>query len=230
MKYTVTAEEAAFTKAEKISRGVIKFDITPAQKSAKTMMTDWIDTELGSGRHLVMTTVMDGVYLDEIPVGEERLFFGRSDYFKDAGDIPTMPDVKVSAVLSVETGKFRLALKVKPESFEGTVRILWTAVKMEEKTVRPTGGEIPFYIENPPKVLHPGWKYTFSVHQDAAVESAPGAIVWSVSSESGEGEEYTGSIDASGELTAPQHPGIVEVTAAKEGTDFLASSFVVIAP
>ncbi len=356
MKCKVTIQDPAAAKVEAVCRGIVTLDIEPGSKSARTIMTDWIDTGLGSGRHLIFTSYLDGVYVDEIPVGEERVFYGRSDYFKNAEDIPAVPEVRTSAVLSTETGRFRLAVRVKPESFKGTVRILWTAIKASEvgaenevpeetavseetaapeetaaqeetweteetepqdapetaeETEMPQETEAPlesealqeteeaegiveaselceaeeaaeteetteigapeaeeeaeapetaeeaedavaveaaeepeaeedealeemeeepseFYIENIPQWLHTGWKYTFRVHQEGEAERTPGRILWSCESESGDGEAYSGSIDKYGQLTAPVNPGVVEVTAVKEGTDLLASCYVVI--
>ena len=249
MKYTITSETMKKARALSMSQGILRIDVESGGKGSKTILSDWIDTGLGPGRHSVTTAFVDAVLLDDMPLGEERLFFGRSDYFEDAGDIPAVPEVKTAAVLNVETGKIRLALRVKPASFTGTIRVLWNAVKLneeaaeavpeetaaeeipavEEETEEAPEKELRFFIENPPKFLHPGWKYTFRVHYDGIFKETD-RILWSLSSESGEGEEYTGSIDKFGQLTAPEKPGIVEVTATVEGTDLACSSYVMVTP
>lgn len=75
----------------------------------------------------------------------------------------------------------------------------------------------PFYIANPPKMLHPGWKYALWTNMDP--RQVP--IRWTV-------EEGQGTITSFGEYTAPMVPGVYEVKAFRADNDQMTSVYIVV--
>lgn len=74
-----------------------------------------------------------------------------------------------------------------------------------------------FYIENPPKLLHPGWKYTLRTNLGADCEK----VKWSAPSGAGVIDEY-------GEYTAPERQGMYEISASYNEGEMTASVYVVV--
>ncbi len=77
----------------------------------------------------------------------------------------------------------------------------------EENVSADTNPEEPavpdeFYIVNPPKVLHPNWRYVLRTNRDQTIDP----VEWSV-------EAGCGEINAYGEYHAPDHAGMYEVRA-----------------
>ncbi len=206
---------------EPYAAGEIKFQVADGQRSGRCFYTDWIDTELGAGRHELSFYVIDDMGFDEEPFQKERILWGDPQVFQQSTYIPAVPAVKLGAFLESETGRFQLGLQLINGMMPGTIRVAWQARKEEELTDKEQdiAKAQAFYIANPPKYLRPGMKYTFSIRKS---EDLSGTVVWRVM-----GEE-AGSINKFGTYTAPLRQGVFEVKAILEGTELSASVYVIV--
>lgn len=78
-----------------------------------------------------------------------------------------------------------------------------------------------FFIENPPKFLHGGWKYTLRCAAEPQRSLPMEEIEWSV-------QEGGGTIDTYGCYTAPEHPGMFEVFARHIPSGLSASAYMIV--
>lgn len=94
-----------------------------------------------------------------------------------------------------------------------------TPVTAEHVTEVPTSSTAveEFYIANPPKLLHPNWRYVLRTNVDQSVNP----VEWSV-------DEGCGEINGYGEYHAPQRAGMYEVRAKllKDGRE--ATAFIIV--
>lgn len=208
----------------------------------RSVMTDWIDTGLGKGRAQVTLAQIDTEGFEKGPIRSERLLTGNADIFDEADYVPACPKIRYAVAYETSSGRFRIAIRFKKAYGGGTIRFYWRAskeVSPEEtekdknqdssKDCRQDKGSADtqqpakdsrtdyFYIENPPRYLPTGRKYTFRCHLPQ--KAADGQVVWTVTG---------GSIDRYGCFTAPDQPGVFEVKAALEGTDLTASVYVMV--
>ena len=101
-----------------------------------------------------------------------------------------------------------------PNIVEKTVE---TVVPVQSSEAKPEKRPDAFYIENPPKLLHPGWKYTLRTNlgPDCA------KVKWSAPNGAGVIDEY-------GEYTAPERQGMYEISASYNEGEMTASVYVVV--
>ncbi len=206
---------------EPYAAGEIKFLVSSDQRGGCCFYTDWIDTELGAGRHELRFYIIDELGFDEEPLQNERVLMGDLRVFQQSTYIPAVPEMKIGAFLEPETGRFQLGLQLVNGMRPGSVRIAWQARK--EETLSDKEQDIAkaqsFYIANPPKYLRPGMKYTFSCRKS---ENLSGIVIWKVIGED------AGSINKFGTYTAPMRQGVFEVQAVLEGTGLSASLYVIV--
>ena len=201
--------------------GEIAIALGPVHQG-RSVVTDWIDTGLGMGRAQLTLAQIDTDGFEKGPIRSERLLFGNADIFDEADYVPACPKIRYAAAYETSSGRFRIAIRFKKAYTGGTIRFYWRASKEvspedREKEEGRTVRQDHFYIENPPRDLQTGRKYTFRCHlpQDAKA----GQIKWTVTG---------GSIDSYGCFTAPDQPGIFEVKAGLEGTDLTTSVYVMV--
>ena len=201
--------------------GEIHLNIHESQRSGRCIYTDWIDTELGEGRHALSFYLLDELGFDEEPLARERMLIGDAQVFQQSSYIMGVPNVKMGAFLEPESGRFQLGVQLVNGMMPGVIRIGWQARKEEilsEKEQEIEKAQA-FYISNPPKFLRPGMKYTFSCRK---AEDLNGVITWQVVGED------AGTINKFGTYTAPMRQGVFEVKAELEGTEHSASVYVII--
>ena len=97
---------------EPYAAGEIKFQMSVGQRSGRCFYTDWIDTELGAGRHELSFYIIDELGFDEEPLQRERILMGDPQVFQQSTYIPATPTVKRGAFLEPETGRFQLGLQL----------------------------------------------------------------------------------------------------------------------
>ena len=206
---------------EPYAAGEIKFQMSVGQRSGRCFYTDWIDTELGAGRHELSFYIIDELGFDEEPLQRERILMGDPQVFQQSTYIPATPTVKMGAFLDPETGRFQLGLQLVNGMMPGTIRIAWQARKEEELSDKEQdiAKAQSFYIANPPKYLRPGMKYTFSCRKS---DDLSGIISWRVVGED------AGSINKFGTYTAPMRQGVFEVQAVMEDREMTASVYVIV--
>ncbi len=206
---------------EPYAAGEIKFRMSTGQRAGRCFYTDWIDTELGAGRHELSFYIIDELGFDEEPLQSERILVGNLQVFQQSTYIPAVPAVKMGAFLEPKTGRFQLGLQLVDGMMPGAIRIAWQARKEEELSDKEQNiaKAQSFYIANPPKYLRPGMKYTFNCRKS---EDLSGIVSWRVV---GEG---AGSINKFGTYTAPMHQGVFEVQAILEGEELSASVYVIV--
>ncbi len=206
---------------EPYAAGEIKFRVSAGQRSGRCFYTDWIDTELGAGRHEISFYIIDELGFDEEPLQKERVLVGDPQVFQQSTYIPAVPMVRMGAFMEPETGRFQLGLQLLNGMMPGTIRIAWQARKEEELSDKEQdiAKAQSFYIANPPKFLRPGMKYTFSCRKS---EDLSGIISWRVVGED------AGIINKFGTYTAPMRQGVFEVQALLEGSELSASVYVIV--
>lgn len=224
--------------------GQLRVNVSMPIRAGRVIYSDWIDTGLGRGISMLNVELMDEEGYDQGPIKSPRIIFGRSDLFEEGEYIPCVPNIRMSEVLDTENGWFKVAVRFR-ENYSGPgFTLIWSASTLQKMSVevqksevlpnieetvvemtaparslKPEAEEKPsaFYIENPPKLLHPGWKYTLRTNLGADCAK----VKWSAPNGAGVIDEY-------GEYTAPEKQGMYEISASYNEGEMTASVYVVV--
>ncbi|MCR5005396.1 MAG: hypothetical protein K6A77_05785 [Clostridiales bacterium] len=162
--------------------------------------------------------------------------FGDGAAFADHDDIETPVLAAVGILLNKEQTAFRIVLRLLEDTEAEEVKVIWRAYCKGKKNPLEEGPEeileereepeVPapapsqaedFYIEAVPGSILTGHKFMFTCHRpDGTQEAVQWALV---------GED-TGVINGYGMYTAPDHPGVFEVTA--QAGSLKASAYIVV--
>ena len=160
------------------------------------------------------------------------VLFGDGAAFVDSDQIGTAVLAATGILLNKEQSAFRIGLRLLEDTDEAEVKVIWRAYckgkknlaepeeEAEEKTeemveemLEEKSAEVPeaaplreddFFIEAVPGSIRQGDKFMFTCHRPADVQEP---VQWTVAGED------AGWINGYGMYTAPQHPGVFEVTA-----------------
>lgn len=161
------------------------------------------------------------------------ILFGDGAAFADSESIDTPVLASTGVLLNKEQSAFRIGLRLLEDTEAEEVKVIWRAYckgkknpveeEIEERPEDPEGSApVPtqaedLYIEAVPGSILKGHKFMFTCHRPAGVQDP---VQWAVIGED------TGVINGYGMYTAPDHPGIFEVTA--QVGDMKASAYVVV--
>ncbi len=179
------------------------------------------------------------------PKGE--ILYGDASVFAESEYLGMAVLAEVGILLNKEQNAFRIGLRLLEDTDENEVKVFWRAFckgkknQMAERSVSPVFKETPeeeaeesaipqeeepkeepqhseeFYIESVPGQIFKGQKFMFMCHRPEDLEES---VTWNVVGED------AGTINGYGMYTAPDRPGVFEVTAQAGG--LLASAYIVV--
>lgn len=184
--------------------GMVEFDLSQGGMRGYRVYSDEIFHGLGFGRVTIQTGLVeeDGC----VTYGSPEVF-GEQKF-----------RVETAVRTYEERGSFVIGIRLLETVTEGKLSVRWTAVRDTEED-REDKAEKRIFIK--PGLLELGLRESFFL-ETTCVNMADRRILWSV-------KEGGGFIDASGEYTAPNVPGVYEVTARSAAyPEVKASIFVVV--
>jgi len=207
------------------------------ENGEKVLDSGWLDVGLSAGRGLPEAAVLSSNAIALAGTGATSLFGEKYGFSK----------LKYGIIYNPENGKIRLRAKLQEKPQGESVTFLYRVTKLddvaepahaaetepaeasaEEPSADPMAGS--FYIENPPKFLHPGWRYTLRCHLPAGASESD--VEWilteGTSADGAGGETAAGSLTSYGEYTAPETPGAFEVKARLKTTGQEAATYMIV--
>lgn len=186
------------------SSGVVEFDLSLGSMKGNRIYSEEIFHGLGFGKVVIQTGVVEEegcvTYGSPAVFGEQKF------------------RVETAARTHEDRGSFVVGIRLLETVTEGKLAVRWTAVKDGEED-REDRAEKRIFIK--PGLLELGLRESFFL-ETTCVNMADRRILWSV-------KEGGGFVDVSGEYTAPNVPGVYEVTARSAAyPEVKASIFVVV--
>ena len=202
--------------------GIICIETHKAYPAGHAFYTDWIDTGLGSGHHVLTFFQVDDKGIDSAPFASSRLLFGDMSVFKHSSYIVGVPFFSMGAFLEETSGRFQLGAVLKtPMAAPGRFAIGWQACRevLHNEKEKQILSAASFHIENAPTSIKPGYKYVFRC---ACPPADRPQLQWQVNGED------AGVIDENGIYTAPERQGVFEIRAFVPNTPLETSVYVVV--
>lgn len=201
---TELSERVGKTLKPQISDGLLEFDLSQGGQRGQRFLSKEIFHGLGLGRVAVMAGLEEE---------KQQVIYGSAAVFKDQTE-----RAEVAVRLFEDKGSFIVGIRLLETVLEGKIRVRWTAVKSagEEKT-ETTGKKILIK----PGILELGLRDGHYLEANC-LNMTDRRVEWSV-------REHGGHIDANGYYTAPNTPGVYEVTAQSVANpEIRASIFVIV--
>lgn len=244
------------SREEHLVTGEVIFQVNDPENCGKTLVSDWVETGLHSGLHLVEAALMEEVEPDGSFGTAPRLIFGNSGAFDGGFGTLRLPRAKVSCALQTEGAKVKIAVKLKERPGELTLKVVFFVVPSLSAAASFAGSPAVIAAEpekEPPEeekpALEPEQKAAPMTAEEPSKEEGPFFIEnppqylhvgWKYTLRTNVPPEKTGrilwevlsegggSIDGYGCYTAPERPGAYEVVATEEKSGRLASCFMIV--
>lgn len=205
---------------ETLTQGVALIEFGHGGYRGRCYYSEPIAHGLGEGTVRLSFAILDEAAYDNAPHTGSQLLFGDLSAFAESSYIPSVPNMKIGAVLFPDQGVFRIGVRLMENTAQKSVRIVWWASRLDAKA-RPAAilpdtvledpseefsdqpDENAFYITNAPRVLRLRESFRFRL----MLPKSGGTPVWTIKEAGG------GTITPDGLYTAPSAPGIFEIQA-----------------
>ena len=188
--------KAAETKEKQepaVATGHVIFDLGLGGNTGQRFFSEDISHDLGLGNVTIVLGSCTGVR------DEDSVIYGSPEIFPE--EIPFRAELAAKA--DAKTGTFRIGMRLVEPTMNRYVRVNWTAIRDAKEKVHD--------VEKMALLIRPDIRY-LKTRESCFLETEfrgvqPTPVVWSIREEDG------GTIEENGKYTAPNVPGIFEVTA-----------------
>lgn len=191
-----------------VTTGHVIFDLGLGGNTGQRFFSGDISHELGLGNVTIILGSCTGVR------DEDSVIYGSPEIFTD--EVPFRAELAAKA--DAKTGTFRIGLRLVEPTMNRYVRVNWTAIRDAKEKVHDVE-ETALLIR--PDILYLKTRETFFLEPEFR-GIAPTPVTWSIREENG------GTIEPNGKYTAPNVPGIFEVSAASTRYENLRASIYVV--
>lgn len=191
-----------------VTTGHVIFDLGLGGNTGQRFFSGDISHELGLGNVTIILGSCTGVR------DEDSVIYGSPEIFAD--EVPFRAELAAKA--DAKTGTFRIGLRLVEPTMNRYVRVNWTAIRDAKEKVHDVE-ETALLIR--PDILYLKTRETFFLEPEFR-GITPTPVTWSIREENG------GTIEPNGKYTAPNVPGIFEVSAASTRYENLRASIYVV--
>lgn len=191
-----------------MTTGHVIFDLGLGGNTGQRFFSEDISHELGLGNVTIILGACTGVR------DEDSVIYGSPEIFPD--EVPFRAELAAKA--DAKTGTFRIGLRLVEPTMNRYVRVNWTALRDAKEKVHDVE-ETALLIR--PDILYLKTRESFFLEPEFRGIS-PTPVTWNIREENG------GTIEPNGKYTAPNTPGIFEVTAASTTYENLRASIYVV--
>ena len=191
-----------------MTTGHVIFDLGLGGNTGQRFFSEDISHELGLGNVTIILGACTGVR------DEDSVIYGSPEIFPD--EVPFRAELAAKA--DAKTGTFRIGLRLVEPTMNRYVRVNWTALRDAKEKVHDVE-ETALLIR--PDILYLKTRESFFLEPEFRGIS-PTPVTWNIREENG------GTIEQNGKYTAPNTPGIFEVTAASTTYENLRASIYVV--
>lgn len=203
--------KAAETKEKQepaVATGHVIFDLGLGGNTGQRFFSEDISHDLGLGNVTIVLGSCTGMR------DEDSVIYGSPEIFPE--EIPFRAELAAKA--DAKTGTFRIGMRLAEPTMNRYVRVNWTAIRDAKEKVHD--------VEKMALLIRPDIRY-MKTRESCFLETEfrgvqPTPVVWSIREEDG------GTIEENGKYTAPNVPGIFEVTAASTVYENLRASIYVV--